>query len=88
MFVWAGRDYLEKIYSDGLALEQQYNGGSALVKGMLSGKKFAVNDTLHDGPPPLWYKEKVAKAGMQMMARTRRGEGDLRFSILQPRQTR
>eukprot|EP00746_Dinoflagellata_sp_MGD_P147828 gnl/MRDRNA2_/MRDRNA2_80142_c0_seq1.p1 gnl/MRDRNA2_/MRDRNA2_80142_c0~~gnl/MRDRNA2_/MRDRNA2_80142_c0_seq1.p1 ORF type:complete len:928 (-),score=196.47 gnl/MRDRNA2_/MRDRNA2_80142_c0_seq1:126-2525(-) len=88
VFIWAGRDYLEKVYSDGLALEQQYNGASVLVKGMLSNRQMTVNSALHDGPPPLWYNEKVAQAGIKMMARTQRGEGALRFSINQLRSAR
>lgn len=88
VFIWAGRDYLEKVYSDGVGLEQQYTGGSVLVKGMLAHRNFAVNDALHDGPPPMWYNEKVAQAGVKMMGRTRRGEGDLRCKITQPRSAR
>jgi hypothetical protein len=52
---------------------------SPLVSLAMVSQKFSVNDVLHEGPPPTWYRPRIAKAGIAAIKRgTPCGGGDKR----------
>ncbi len=79
VFVWGGRDYLEKILADIECLRVMASADHVLcdrlglpkvgvyVSQVLGEAHFGVTDALHDLLAPIWYEQGVAEAGRKAM---------------------